>query len=155
MESSGTAAIDPLEIREPLEVRERRKWITVYPIYINSKKSSKEGRRISVARGVENPTASEIFEVCKYLKLEAEVQQDKCYPRDFYGRGRVKVKLSKDDGTVSNPETPTKMQLLIKLAALIKKLSSRASSSKAGGSTSASAPASSSSAKSGKKGKRK
>ena len=50
------------------------KWKVIYPIYMNSKKTIAEGRRLPVNKGVENPTAVELYEVCKYLGLPTELE---------------------------------------------------------------------------------
>ena len=37
-----------------------KKWIIIYPVYINSKKTIAVGRRIAAERACENPTCIEI-----------------------------------------------------------------------------------------------
>ena len=51
-------------------------WKVVYPIYINSKKTVAEGRRIPIEKATEHPTPKEIFEACKYLGYETEIEVD-------------------------------------------------------------------------------
>ncbi|WVZ14848.1 hypothetical protein V8G54_012414 [Vigna mungo] len=80
-----------------------KKWIVMYPVYINSKKTMAEGRRIAVAKACENPTCAEIGDCCSYLKLPFAIEIDKAYPRDFMQRGRVRVLLKTEDGTLINP----------------------------------------------------
>lgn len=118
-----------------------KKWIVLYPVYINSKKTVAEGRRIGLSKACENPTCAEIGDCCSYLKLpfaievshslthsltvllylelelesefyihrsandtfKFQMQIDKAYPRDFMQRGRVRVLLKKEDGTLHNP----------------------------------------------------
>lgn len=111
-----------------------KKWIVLYPVYINSKKTVAEGRRIGISKSCENPTCAEIGDCCSYLKLPFAIevfhsifhysiwiyhicgidywkmywfcwwsQIDKAYPRDFMQRGRVRVLLKKEDGTLINP----------------------------------------------------
>jgi len=46
-----------------------KKWIVLYPVYINSKKTVAEGRRIGISKSCENPTCVEIGDCCNYLKL--------------------------------------------------------------------------------------
>ncbi|XP_020217101.2 signal recognition particle 19 kDa protein isoform X2 [Cajanus cajan] len=79
-----------------------KKWIVMYPVYINSKKTMAEGRRIGLAKACENPTCAEIGDCCSYLKLPFAIEIDKAYPRDFMQRGRVRVLLKKEDGTLFN-----------------------------------------------------
>ena len=49
-------------------------WKTIYPIYLNSKKSISEGRRMSKAYCVENPTLQGLFEGLKTFGLPCEVE---------------------------------------------------------------------------------
>uniref|UniRef100_A0A0A0L2H8 Signal recognition particle 19 kDa protein n=1 Tax=Cucumis sativus TaxID=3659 RepID=A0A0A0L2H8_CUCSA len=85
------------------EIPNIKRWVVLYPIYINSKKTIAEGRRIGVSKACENPTCVEIGDCCGHLKLPFAIEIDKAYPRDFMQRGRVRVLLKKEDGTLSNP----------------------------------------------------
>ena len=106
-----------------------KKWVVMYPVYINSKKTVAEGRMISLSKACENPNCIEISDCCKHLKLPSAVevhpkywnfslislqrrvydlssytpQIDKAYPRDFMQVGRVGVQLKREDGTFLNP----------------------------------------------------
>jgi signal recognition particle subunit SRP19 len=51
-----------------------KKWIVLYPVYINSKKTVAEGRRIGIAKACENPTCAEIGDCCNYLKLPYAIE---------------------------------------------------------------------------------
>lgn len=51
-----------------------KRWIVFYPIYINSKKTIAEGRRISVNKACENPTCVEIFDCCQHLQLRSAIE---------------------------------------------------------------------------------
>ncbi|KAF3546589.1 hypothetical protein DY000_02010606 [Brassica cretica] len=51
-----------------------KKWVVMYPVYINSKKSVAEGRRISLSKACENPNCIEITDCCKHLKLPSAVE---------------------------------------------------------------------------------
>ena len=51
-----------------------KKWIVFYPIYINSKKTVAEGRRISLTNACENPTCVEISDCCGHLKLPCAIE---------------------------------------------------------------------------------
>ncbi|KAF3546590.1 hypothetical protein DY000_02010605, partial [Brassica cretica] len=57
-----------------------KKCVVMYPVYINSKKSVVEGRRISLSKACENPNCIEISDCCKHLKLPSAVEIDKAYP---------------------------------------------------------------------------
>jgi len=112
-----------------------RKWKTIYPAYINSTKTLDEGRRIPKSKALENPTILEIGEICAYFKLNAEIQPDKMYPKDWMNPGRVKVELIKEDGKLANPAVKNKKDLMLKLGELIPKLKSRASGAGSKGAT--------------------
>ena len=51
-----------------------KKWIVFYPIYLNSKKTVAEGRRISLSNACENPTCVEISDCCGHLKLPCAIE---------------------------------------------------------------------------------
>ncbi|KAG2384413.1 Signal recognition particle protein [Vigna angularis] len=89
-----------------------KKWIVMYPVYINSKKTMAEGRRIAVAKACENPTCAEIGDCCSYLKLPFAIEIDKAYPRDFMQRGRVRVLLKTEDGTLINPSISSHLAMV-------------------------------------------
>ncbi|KAK8575933.1 hypothetical protein V6N12_063582 [Hibiscus sabdariffa] len=67
----------------------------------------------------ENPTCAEIADCCNHLKVPNAIEIDKAYPRDFMQRGRVRVQLKKEDGTLSNPAIPTRKQLMLQVAELV------------------------------------
>ncbi|PIA49247.1 hypothetical protein AQUCO_01300237v1 [Aquilegia coerulea] len=96
-----------------------KKWIVFYPIYINSKKTIAEGQRISATKACENPTCVEIADSCRYLQLPSAIEIDKAYPRDFMQRGRVRVLLKKEDGTLYNPAIGSRKQLMLQVAELV------------------------------------
>ncbi|GMN56084.1 hypothetical protein TIFTF001_025208 [Ficus carica] len=66
-------------------------------------KTTAEGRRINVSKAGENPTCAEIGDCCTHFKLPFAIEIVKAYPRDFRKRGRVRVLLKKDDGSLYNP----------------------------------------------------
>lgn len=50
------------------------RWICIYPLYINSKKTLAEGRRIKKEKGVENPTSQEIFDILQHAGLNCKLE---------------------------------------------------------------------------------
>lgn len=58
-----------------------RRWICIYPAYINSKKSRQEGRRLPKENCVENPTFQEIKDVLSVCNVRFGVE-NKLYPRE-------------------------------------------------------------------------
>lgn len=51
-----------------------KKWIVIYPVYINSKKAIAEGRRIGADKACENPTCIEINDCCQHLKIPCAIE---------------------------------------------------------------------------------
>lgn len=127
-----------------------KRWVIIYPVYINSKKTIADGRRISATKACENPTCVEIADCCSYLKLPFAIEIDKAYPRDFMQRGRVRVLLKKEDGTFCNPAIPSRKELMLHVAELVPRHPGRTKKQEPA-STSNAAPSS----KSGKGGKKK
>ncbi|KAE9601535.1 hypothetical protein Lal_00040610 [Lupinus albus] len=124
------------------ELANIKKWNILYPVYINSKKTMAQGRRIGLTKACENPTCAEIGDCCTYLKIPFAIEIDKAYPRDFMQRGRVRVLLKKEDGTLFNPAIATRKQLMLRIAEMVprhpgrtKKQETASSSSTAGTST--------------------
>eukprot|EP00873_Tetraselmis_striata_P002678 jgi/Tetstr1/422942/TSEL_013721.t1 len=139
--------------------------VVIYPSYINKKLKISEGRRIAVEKACEEPTAIEIFDsVTKALHLQAELEHEKCYSRDFWVVGRVRVQLKKDDGSLVNPDIPSRKVLFEKVAEWVPKHPNRSGKARAQAAAKLQASGSGSSAggggggggggKSGKKGKK-
>ncbi|KAH9624263.1 hypothetical protein KSS87_008216 [Heliosperma pusillum] len=126
-----------------------KKWVVIYPIYINSKKTIAEGRRICATKACESPNCTEISDCCRHLKLPSAIELDKAYPRDFMQRGRVRVMLKREDGSLTNPEISSRKQLMLRIAELVPRHPGRVKKQEAA-SSSSNAPA-----KSGKGGKKK
>ncbi|KIH44476.1 signal recognition particle domain protein, partial [Ancylostoma duodenale] len=42
---------------------DEKRWIVIYPTYLNSKKTTLQGRKIPKQLAVENPTSAEIHDV--------------------------------------------------------------------------------------------
>ncbi|SPQ97766.1 Signal recognition particle 19 kDa protein [Plasmodiophora brassicae] len=108
----------------PLSLNKSR-WNIVYPIYMDSTKQIAEGRKIPLDKAVQKPTLSECVELCRYLKLPFEIEANKCYSRDFFQVGRLRVLLKQDDGSPIRPDIRQRRDLLIMMASLIPKLKSR------------------------------
>ncbi|EFN55031.1 hypothetical protein CHLNCDRAFT_134874 [Chlorella variabilis] len=106
---------------------EHDKRVIVYPNYLDNRKTVAQGRRIPKELGELPPAAAvpsapnaiEIYEcIINGLKLEAEAEM-KSYPRDWMVPGRVRVKLRGEDGSLANPDIPTRRALLLKVAELV------------------------------------
>ncbi|KAI9078334.1 hypothetical protein K1719_039710 [Acacia pycnantha] len=127
-----------------------KKWIVLYPVYMNSKMTVAEGRRIGLSKACENPTCAEIGDCCSYLKLPFAIEIDKAYPRDFMQRGRVRVLLKKEDGTLYNPSITSRKSLMLHVAEMVPRHHGRAKKQEP-----ASTSAGTSNNKPGKSGKKK
>ncbi|KAL3693352.1 hypothetical protein R1sor_007003 [Riccia sorocarpa] len=133
------------------DVIDTSRWVVFYPIYINSKKTLAEGRRINASLGVENPNYVEIRDCCNYLKLPCLEEPHKAYSRDFMQRGRVRVQLKREDGSLVNPAVPTRKALMLKVAELVPKHQGRAKKQQETSSSSGTSATSGGKGKSGKK----
>ncbi|KQJ84229.1 signal recognition particle 19 kDa protein isoform X3 [Brachypodium distachyon] len=51
-----------------------KKWDIIYPVYLNSKKTVAEGRRIAAAKACADPTCNEILDSCAYLKIPCKIE---------------------------------------------------------------------------------
>lgn len=88
---------------------DKSRWICIYPVYINSKKTLSEGRRVAADKAVENPTINEIKDVLANAGFEVELEINKVHPRemnkyDNLSRGRIRVHFRHDDSTLVKPE---------------------------------------------------
>ncbi|CAK5121698.1 unnamed protein product [Meloidogyne enterolobii] len=103
---------------------DQKRWITIYPAYIDAKKSTGEGRRIRKDKAVERPTSQEIYDIVNHLGFNCvlevlylntisklplclKIKKDKMYPRDTDQKGRVRVQTRNDDGTFTKNEFQT------------------------------------------------
>jgi len=100
--AGGVRFVTPRRIHRSVSTR---RWICIYPAYLNNKKTLAEGRIIPKKFAVENPTYQEILEVVKASGFNAEVE-NKQYSREcskeWQFRGRIRVQLKNDDGTPCN-----------------------------------------------------
>lgn len=108
---------------------DRERWICVYPAYINSKKTIKEGRRIAKDKAVDNPTYSEIRDVCLSAGMTLFVE-NKVYPRELDHRdnkamGRIRIQLKNNDGTPFIEEFKSRDDVYLFIARTIPKLKTR------------------------------
>ena len=73
---------------------------TIWPVYIDSRRSLSQGRKIAKDKCVSEPTLKEIKKACYKLHLKPEPQEEKSYPGYWYeksGRVLVKTDLGKND----------------------------------------------------------
>jgi signal recognition particle subunit SRP19 len=107
---------------------DKDRWICIYPAYLNSKKTIAEGRRIPLAKAIENPNYQEIRDVLAAAGLTVGVE-NKAYSREksheLNVRGRIRVHFRNDDGSLVNPKFPNRDALMLYAAEMIPKLKSR------------------------------
>lgn len=104
------------------------RWICIYPAYLNSLKTRQEGRLIHKDKCVPNPTYLEIRDVLMsagFTPLLENKQYSRERSRELEFRGRIRVPLRKDDGSILNEKFPTRESILIYLGESIPNLKSR------------------------------
>lgn len=83
----------------------------IWPVYIDSARTRKEGRKISKKDGVSSPKLSEISRAARKLNLKPETENDKSYPGLWWeSTGRIVVER----------EEISKNELLLKISNMIK-----------------------------------
>ena len=95
-----------------------RSWISIYPCYINSARKLEEGRRLPKTLCCPNPHIQQMAMVCRMMepKIQAVMEVAPMHPRDFFSRGRLRVKLKNEDGTIANPAFTSKRAVMQHLA---------------------------------------
>lgn len=98
-------------------------FFIIYPSYLDSKKTMKQGRRIGVEKAVDTPTAQDLSDALASLNVRHVQQPNKGYSRDqttlWDNPGRVRV----DPAVLESGYT--KRSLLVELATIIEELPSR------------------------------
>ena len=70
----------------------------VWPVYINSNHSRKEGRMLSLEESVEEPKIREISQALRRLKLQYTVEHEKSFPGSWWEKsGRVTADKREDE----------------------------------------------------------
>ena len=64
----------------------RRDKIVVWPVYIDSSKTRREGRRIPVSLGIGSSKLSELVEAAEKLGLEPEPIHEAAHPRTWWNK---------------------------------------------------------------------
>ena len=64
----------------------------IWPVYIDSKKSRNEGRKVSMKYAVSSPKLTEISRAARKLNMNPKIEDDKSYPGSWWeNSGRVIV----------------------------------------------------------------
>ncbi len=82
----------------------------IWPVYIDSEKTKKDGRKISRKDGVPSPKLREISNAAKKLNLNPKVENNKSYSRSWW----------ESSGRVIVDKNIPKRELLIKISNMIK-----------------------------------
>ena len=82
----------------------------IWPVYIDSEKTKKDGRRISKENAVPAPKIREINKAAERLHLNPEVEKYKSYSRSWW----------ESSGRVIVDKSTTKRETLIKITNMIK-----------------------------------
>lgn len=98
--------------------------IILYPEYLDVGLTIQEGRRVPKKVACEHPTAKEMADCCRHLKLPVEIQE-KMFPRSCTRNGRIRVELKDGDGNLISGSIPNKKVLMQEICALIPKHAGR------------------------------
>ena len=79
-------------------------WRVLYPIYFDKKVSRANGRKVPTKLSVDRPDIEDIHRILAHFRLPSIVEINKRHPRDYFCVGRIRYKLTDDDGNLINPE---------------------------------------------------
>lgn len=82
----------------------------IWPVYIDSEKTKKEGRRVSKENAVPSPKLREISNAARKLQLNPEVENTKSYSRSWW----------ENSGRVIVDKSLPKREILVKISNMIK-----------------------------------
>ncbi|XP_006871869.1 PREDICTED: signal recognition particle 19 kDa protein-like [Chrysochloris asiatica] len=112
-----------------LSPADQDRFICIYPAYLNNKKTIAEGKHIPLNKSVENPAATEIQDVCLAVGLNAFLEKNKMYSRewnrDVQCGGRVWAQLKQEDGSLCLVEFPSRNSVMLYAEEMIPKLNTR------------------------------
>uniref|UniRef100_A0A0N5B2D7 Signal recognition particle 19 kDa protein n=1 Tax=Strongyloides papillosus TaxID=174720 RepID=A0A0N5B2D7_STREA len=105
------------------------KWVCIYPLFLNSNKTVREGRVISKNLACENPTSKEIYNILSGEGLNVIEEPNKMHPLHgshlYYSQGRVRVQLKNDDGSFCNQKFKSRKDIFIRAAEGIRNMKDR------------------------------
>ncbi|CAN8075826.1 unnamed protein product [Agarophyton chilense] len=117
------------------------RWVVIYPPYIDKTRKEKEGRKIAKEKCVEKPNMEEVFNCATLLRFQTALEPYKAYCRDYWQRGRIRVRLFDDDGKPVRSDIPNRRTLYAKVAELIPEHRRQVESKKKAASATKKAPA--------------
>mmetsp|Transcript_28984 Transcript_28984/g.48914 ORF Transcript_28984/g.48914 Transcript_28984/m.48914 type:complete len:236 (+) Transcript_28984:85-792(+) len=109
----------------PQEAFDVSKFIQIWPIYINSKLTQQQGRRMPKESCCPDPTVSEMSEICQSYKLRHVLEPYRQYPRSHLKTGRVRVRIMNEDGSLCHEDITSKKDLMRQMGMKIPALNSR------------------------------
>jgi signal recognition particle subunit SRP19 len=83
---------------------------TIWPVYIDSKKTKHDGRKVSLEHAISTPKLREISRAAKKLGLNPDVEKDKSYSRSWW----------ENSGRVTVDKTMPKREILMKVSNIIR-----------------------------------
>ncbi|KAJ2962926.1 hypothetical protein NQZ79_g1963 [Umbelopsis isabellina] len=92
-----------------------KRWVCVYPCYIDAEKSLDQGRKIPKAKAVNKPHAYHMALAVQKLGNMSVVYEGKKHPADWANPGRVRVQL-KNGHFFCNPKYTSRKQLILAIA---------------------------------------
>ena len=92
---------------------EEKKYVKVYPIYINKNVRYEKGRKINLELCVEKPDSLQILRVCKELLGLTCILQPNSHPKDWEKMGRVLVQIKNKEGKLIKEEIKNSKKYLI------------------------------------------
>jgi len=102
-----------------MSLHQHDRRLVLYPAYLDAGSTVAQGRVLAKAEACPHPDVMEMYEACRYLGLQTQVE-DKHYPRAWWTRGRLRVKLCDTAGDPVIASIPNKRTLLQKVSAHIK-----------------------------------
>jgi signal recognition particle subunit SRP19 len=93
----------------------------IYPIYLNANATIQQGRKIPKLYAANNPTIHDITDACRRLNLPHTVEPNKCFPRNFYQVGRIRIQILDDNEKPLNPTIMNRHGLLVAVGSMINK----------------------------------
>lgn len=103
MAELAAAGVAPSESKLTIDPR---MMVCVYPCYLDKSRSLEKGRKLPKEKCVEEPQVQLIAAAVSSIPLPYVVEGNKCHPKDFWQRGRVRVALNAVDS--ADPTTPNK-----------------------------------------------
>ncbi|ELP93253.1 signal recognition particle 19 kDa protein, putative [Entamoeba invadens IP1] len=96
---------------------ETKRWVVIYPAYMDSELKTSQGRKISKEDSIKSPSIFDLKKGCELLNLHFALERQK-YPRQQWVMGRVRVEL-KDE---SNQPTSSYKNKLAVIRAISKQI---------------------------------